>query len=266
MGGEENVSQPPHHLESVHIESPALGREVEATVLVPAREAPAQGFPVLYLLHGAFSHHREWAEEVPLAALCAAYPMLLVTPEAGNSLYLNGDDGQRFADLTLWDVPAWVESRYPVRRDRGGRALAGLSMGGFGALNLGLSHPERYAALGSLSGAFGMTWWNLGRGPPFLAALGPEGSFVRAHFNPWRVLERAVAAPPTDWPRIGLWVGRGDDPDVVEANRNYHASLERFGIPHGYRESEGGHDWDYWRNVTPELLAFAAAGLGISPG
>jgi S-formylglutathione hydrolase FrmB len=265
MGGEENVSPAPHRLESATIESAALGRAVEATVLVPDREPPAGGFPVLYLLHGAFSHHREWAQQVPLAALCAAFPMLVVTPEAANSLYLDGDDGQRYADFTLWDVPALVEARYPVRRDRGGRALAGLSMGGFGALNLGLSHPERYAVLGSLSGAFGMTWWNLGKRPPFLAALGPEGSFVRAHFNPWRVLERAVAAAPAAWPRIGLWVGRGDDPDVVEANRSYHASLERFGVAHGYGESGGGHDWDYWRTVTPDLLAFVADALGIAP-
>jgi S-formylglutathione hydrolase FrmB len=253
-----------HRTEVVRLPSPALGRALEATVLVPATPPPANGYPVLYLLHGGASNHREWSQKVPLAALCGGLPMVVVTPEAESSLYLNGADGQRFADCLLWDVPAFIESRYPARTDRAGRALSGLSMGGFGAMNLGLAQPDRYEALGSLSGAFGMTWWNLGKRPPYLAALGPEGSFVREHFNPWRVLERAVAATPvTSLPQLGLWVGTEDDPDVVEANRHYHLSLERFGVPHRYRESNGGHDWDYWRAVTPSLLAFVAQALGL---
>lgn len=267
MRVETNVSERPHRLEIDLLQSTALGRALPVTILTPATPPPAGGFPVLYLLHGGFSDHREWSQRVPLAELLAPYPMVVVTPEAESSLYLNGADGQRFADYTLWDVPAFIERRCPVRTDGGGRAVAGLSMGGLGAMSLGLAHPERFAALGALSGAFGMTWWNLGKRPPFLAALGPEGSFTREHFNPWRVLERAAEAPaPRGHPKIGLWVGSEDDPDVVEANRHFHLSLERFGFAHRYVESPGGHDWAYWRDTTPALLAFVAEALGLPVG
>jgi putative tributyrin esterase len=257
----------PHVRHTLWFDAQALGQRMPVTVLLPDRPAPEGGFPIVYLLHGGFSHHAEWADELPLSEWAARWDLAIVTPEAGSSMYVNGDDGRRFADYILEDVPGWAEGTLPVRRDRAGRALAGLSMGGFGSLNLGLSHAHRYAALGSLSGAFGMTWWNLGKraGSPFLPALGPEGSAVRERNNPWRVLESVAANRPEELPRIGLWVGTEDDPDVVSANRAYHQSLESFGFPHRYRESPGGHDWAYWKSVTPELLGFIADALGLSP-
>ena len=255
-----------HHREIREFDAQALGQRMPVTVLLPDRAPPPAGFPVLYLLHGGFSGHAEWSEKLPLAEWAARWELAIVMPEGESSMYLNGHDGRRFADYVLEDVPGWAEHALPLRRDPAGRALAGLSMGGFGAMNLGLSHADRYAALGSLSGAFGMTWWNLGKheGSPFLPAFGPEGSEVRERANPWRVLERVAARRPARLPRIALWVGLEDDPDVVSANRAYHQSLESFGFPHRYRESPGGHDWSYWASVTPELLAFVADALGLA--
>jgi S-formylglutathione hydrolase FrmB len=180
---------------------------------------------------------------------------------------VNGHDGRRFADAMLDDVPAWAERQLGVRGDRDGRALAGLSMGGFGAMNLGLSQVDRFAALASLSGAFGMTWWDLGlrQGSPFLPALGPKGSRVRERYHPWRVLEAALHARRSQWPRVGLWVGEEDDPELVSANRAYHLQLEALRVAHRYVESPGGHDWAYWASVTPELLRFVASALGLEP-
>jgi S-formylglutathione hydrolase FrmB len=236
------------------------------TLFLPERYArePERRFPVLYLLHGGASHHQEWPDQVPLAQLLAPYPVVAVLPEAHHSLYMNGHDGQRYEDYVVWDVPHFIEHELRVGTARSARAMAGLSMGGFGSFNLGLKHPERYAAIGSMSGAFGMTWWNLGKRPgsPYLPALGPLESAERHAYNPWRVLEGALAKHRVvELPAMWLDVGTSDDPDVVEANRNYHLSLKTAEIPHGYGERPGGHDWDYWRASTPDLLGFMAQAL-----
>ena len=143
--------------------------------------------------------------------------------------------------------------------------MAGLSMGGFGSVNLGLSHLAQYhGSSGQMSGALGMTWWNLGRAwdSPYRPALGPEGSGEREHYNPWRVLERTLATHPVEaFPRMALLVGTEDDPDVVDANRAFHASLNAAQIPHEYSEQPGGHDWDYWRRATPRLVEFCVKAL-----
>lgn len=220
---------------------------------------PEQRFPAVYLLHGGASHHAEWAQSMPLAQMLAPYPMVVFMPEGEHGLYMNGHNGQRYEDYLVEDVPRFVESELRVMNDRAHRAIGGLSMGGFGSFNLGLKYPGRYAALASMSGAFGMTWWNLGKRPgsPYLPVLGPVGSVERQRYDPWRIMDRAMEKhSPSDLPAMQLDVGTEDDPDVVEANRNYHLSLQSAGIAHEYRERPGGHNWDYWRQTTPDLLAF----------
>ena len=235
-------------------------------IYLPAgyRQSASRRYPALYLLHGGESGFREWGDRMALEELLAPFELMVFMPEAGNGMYVNGHDGQRYEDYVVWDVPSFAESHFPLIPERPGRALGGLSMGGFGSFNLGLKHPERYAALASLSGAFGMTWWNLGKreGSPYLQALGPEGSSQRHDYNSWRVLEAAKAAGHA-LPAIHLAVGTEDDPDVVTANRNLHLSLLTLGVSHNYAEQRGRHDWHFWSSTTPELLAFVGNAFDV---
>ena len=258
----------PHDVKHGRFYSPSLGREMGLTVLVPAGYAPlaSHRYPVLYLLPGGSSSHREWSDRMPLAQMLAPHPMLVVMPEGENSLYVNGHSGECFEDYVIEDLPRFIESEFRVEKRRGARALAGLSMGGFAAFNLGLTHLDRYAVLASLSAAFGMTWWNMGKREdlPFHRALGPVGSETRAAYDPWRILERTIAQNrPSDLPAMRIAVGTEDDPEVVLANQNYHRSLLGGSVAHLYKESPGGHDWGYWTRETPELLAFVAEQLSL---
>jgi S-formylglutathione hydrolase len=247
--------------------SDALGRVMPFTAFLPPDYEAAQErrFPVLYLLHGGASRHDEWPGQMPLDQLLSQYPMIVFMPEGEHGLYLNGHNGQRYEDYVVADLPRFVESSFRALPESSARAMGGLSMGGFGSLNLGLKHPGRYAALASMSGALGMTWWNLGKreGSPYLPVLGPVGSPQRQAYDPWRILDGALAEKELPLPALWLDVGAQDDPDVVEANRNYHRSLDAAGVAHSYHERPGGHDWEYWRRATPDLLAFVAARLRI---
>lgn len=253
-----------HAVETLQVASRALHRTLPCTLLLPQGRPPQA---VLYLLHGGYSHHGEWAERVDLAGQAAAWPLAIALPEGGFSLWVHGHDGQDYEAYTAFDVPEAVEGRLGLRLPRAGRAVAGLSMGGFGALHLGLTHPERYAALASLSGAFGMTWWNIGRfdGSPFLPALGPIGSGTRAWVEPTATLGRALArGGPQSLPAIQLATGTEDDPEVTEAHRALHRTLLAAKVAHTALERPGGHDWDFWNRETPALLAFIAEALQLS--
>jgi putative tributyrin esterase len=250
-------------LATLSISSRALHRTLPCTLVLPRGRPPEA---VLYLLHGGFSHHAEWAERMDLQQMAAAWPLAIALPEGGFSLWVHGEDGEDYQRYAALDVPLAVEAHLGLRLSRQRRAVAGLSMGGFGAFQLGLSYPERYGAVASLSGAFGMTWWNIGRAPgsPFLPALGPEGSQTRARVDPWRTLERAVAAVgAAALPPLWLVTGTLDDEEVTLAHRNLHAALEAAGVKHVAMETPGGHDWDFWAKETPALLAFIAEALHL---
>lgn len=254
-----------HAIETIAVASPTLGHTLPCALVVPRGRAPEA---VLYLLHGGYSHHAEWLEQVDLARLVSPWPLAVALPEGESSLWIHGHDGRNWERYAALDVPHAVEHHLGVSVERERRAVAGVSMGGLGALHLGLTYPERYATVASLSGAFGMTWWNIGRfkGSPFLPALGPMGSGTRAWADPWRTLERAVArVGPDALPALWFVTGTEDDPEVTEAHRALDAALDAAGVPHAYAERTGRHDWEFWRRETSGLIAFIAQACGMSP-
>nr|WP_035485409.1 alpha/beta hydrolase family protein [Geminicoccus roseus] len=148
--------------------STALGEQIPAIIYTPDGQPPEEGWPVLYLLHGHDGSERSWADLGDIQATLdqltstgSIEPALVVMPGGGNSWYVDSADVAGpgdFATAIAHDLRLAVEAAYPVRSDRGGRAIAGLSMGGYGALRLALEHPEQYVAAASLSGAI---WQNI---------------------------------------------------------------------------------------------------------
>jgi len=254
-----------HTVETLAVASRTLDAVLPCTLLLPAARPPEA---VLYLLHGGYSHHAEWAQRMDLAGMLSRWPLAVALPEGGFSLWIRGDDARDFARYAALEVPEAVEARLGLHLERGQRAVAGLSMGGFGAFHLGLSYPERFGALASLSGAYGMTWWNIGRseGSPFLPALGPPGSETRAFVEPAHTLERALARVGAQGlPPLWLATGTEDDPEVTQAHRALQGALKASGVTHTSEERPGGHDWAFWSRETPDLLAFVAAALHLRP-
>lgn len=258
----------PHTIHTRAFHSAALGRTMPYTLLLPAgygADAAAR-YPVLYLLHGANSNHTEWAAKTRLAIHAAPYPLVIVCPEGENSCYINGADGRRWEDYLIADLPTHVETTYRVRTERGARAIAGLSMGGFGAFDLGLRHPARYGAVASHSGAFGIPRWYTEEATEQRAVLGPPGSAVRREYDPQRVAAQAVrVCGLAVLPALALDCGTEDWADLLASNRALHDTLIRRAISHTYRERSGGHDWAYWDREIPFTLRFVATAMGIAP-
>ena len=247
-------------IEALMFASRVLGRRCNVLMHLPARWG--RGARILYLLHGMYGSEVDWVykgaigqtvDRLRLAGRIG--PMIVAMPNDGlagdGTFYVNWQDGTgRFEDYMVMEVVREVERGLGVVVNRSRRAIAGLSMGGFGALALALRHPGLFCAAGSLSGAFDA----LHR--PGLSALGRRmfgrigGDFWRQHDPAWLVANRRASR------RVALHINCGRADGLIEANHRLHQRLEALGLEHEYREFPGGHDWGYWRRRVVPVLEF----------
>src|SRR5215470_6112654 len=134
--------------------SASLGRNMHYRVLLPADYENAGGLPVLYLLHGLDGDYTDWDTITRLEKYAKNLPIIIAMPDADDSWYTNSATvpADKFEDYIAKDFVSEVDSRFRTIRDRRGRAIAGLSMGGYGSLKFSLK-SQLFAFAGSLSGA-----------------------------------------------------------------------------------------------------------------
>ena len=234
--------------------SESLGEERAVNVLLPVDyETSTRRYPVLYLLHGFGDDQTTWSMRTNLSGYAARYPFIIVMPDGSKSFYLNSaaDPKARFEDFIMKDLIGYVDSHYRTIPLRRGRALAGLSMGGFGAAYLGLKHYGRFTALASFSGAIGLVH----NAPPSMtdAALrkraaeiqplfGEFGTPTRAERDPFVALEKV---PPAEMPAI--YISCGGQDTLLSQNRAFVELMAQKKIAYEYREvSPRIHSWDFW--------------------
>lgn len=257
-GGPPAVTATTPARESFH--SAALNRTMRYHVVVPAAAADSR-VPVLYLLHGHGGEEGDWFVYSRAAALANQYNVAVVTPDGANSWYVNGGSG-RWGDYIADDLVQEVERRWPVKSTREGRAIAGLSMGGYGAMNLALRRPEVFALAASMSGALDITReHNVFEGgrrvdQELRAAFGPPGSGIRHDNDIYRLASEAI---PAQVPYLHLDCGR-DDP-WLGVNKEFVQVLSTRGITHRFEELPGDHDWQYWNRQIEVVLSLAARQL-----
>ena len=147
-------------LKTVEFTSPAVGRTMKYNIVLPKDyDTSAKRYPVLYLLHGLTQNYTAWGLQNGTPFYAGLYSdLIVVMPDGGNSWYVNwatSEAGQKNAweDHIIRDVIGHVDWNYRTIARREGRAIAGLSMGGYGALTLGLRHPDLFVSIGSTSGA-----------------------------------------------------------------------------------------------------------------
>lgn len=250
--------QPEGRLRDESFHSAALGRTMKYRVLVPQAYATSQRrYPVLYLLHGLTGDYMDWTTRTNVAEYTRTLPLIVVMPDGENGWYTNAADSSgNFETYITTDLQADVVRKYRTVNSRYGRAIAGLSMGGFGALKLAMKRPAMFAVAGSFSGAFGAV--RDGELDRFIGAA--EGDRLRRIFGPADsplrrdsdVASLAEALKPASAPYIYVDCGTSDT--LIGSNRDVVASLTKSGVPYEYHEIAGGHAWDYWDRRVREFL------------
>ena len=193
-------------------------------------------------------------------------------PNAERSWYCDAQAlaNQNFETLITRDIMNFVDSNFQTIASREGRVVAGLSMGGYGALKLALKHPDLFCAAVSHSGAVEFashpfeqaiekTGWDWLR--EFIPIFGenPRGS----DNDVFALAERLAAKTNNSSTRLALRLDCGTDDFLIEYNRRFHAHLQKLGVTHEYQEHAGDHNWEYWDLHIQETIAFFARELKL---
>jgi enterochelin esterase-like enzyme len=247
-------------LRQVTVKSGALGQRVDVTVFASEGVEGASEVPVVILLHGVYGSHWAWALKggahhtaQRLVRSGAIPPMVLAMPSDG----LWGDGSgylpHRTQDFERWiveEVPEVVRHAVASVGTSSPLCIAGLSMGGMGALRLAGKYPGRFVAASGHSSAT--------RFEQLREAVEERLASFTALEEDYSVLD-ALLRGRDRLPPIRFDCGREDW--LLEANRELHRALEEAGVVHTYEEFEGGHDWGYWERHLEDSLRFFGAVL-----
>jgi putative tributyrin esterase len=206
----------PRTIRTMRLTSAALNSvRTYGLLLPPDYDRSDRRYPVLYLLHGFGQQHATWGRRTLLDRTTAA---IVVMPDMDRTRYVVGGgriDPQVEVFITQ-ELVSEIDARYRTLASRDGRAIAGLSIGGFGAMLLGLRHADQYSAIGAFSAPLD------GFGDP-VAALGAT----------------TVGSPR-------LYIGCGVADALLPSSRRFASLLEGAHIPRRYEEGPGAHNWEAW--------------------
>jgi len=255
--------------------SNALKRTVPVTVILPVDNTAFSGkgseFPTLYLLHGLLGSHTDWVDNTRIRKWAEERGLAVVMPSGDNSFYIdqllpNQDYGE-FIGRELVEI---TRRAFPLSRDRESTFLAGLSMGGFGAIRNGLKYADTFGCIAALSSAvhiFEMAPDAPGR-TLFREDLvfGDLEEARKSDKNP-RIALRNAKNAGLEIPRIYMSCGLQDG--LLESNRSLRDCFLENGVSLTYRESDGKHDWYFWdREIRSVLdwLPISGPNAGLSIG
>lgn len=220
--------------------SEALGKWSRYNAILP--DTGKGPYPVLMQLHGLSDDCDSWIERSNLLRYVGELPMIVVLPDGGTSGYLNWKTSDRlnkhrYEDLLMTDIPEHVNHHFQA--DNRPWAIGGLSMGGYGALRLGLKYPERFCSVWGHSSAILID-----------ESLDADLIDNLDDANPYRHADQC--AERTDLPVFSFDCGVDDQ--LIDYNRTFHRHLEKLGIQHHYAEHPGDHTWDYWEEHVQTAL------------
>lgn len=265
-------------LEDLSFPSAILKKDKKFTIyLPPDYETSKKSYPVLYLLHGKGDDSTAWVRKGNLQATMDACivsgltePMIVVTPDAEVTFYMNQKEGNYpYEDFFFQELIPYIEKNYRCLADKKHRAVAGLSMGGFGSLLYSLHHPDMFQSCYAMSASV-RTDEEIRKMPfkdfqdRYQAVLGDmkDGDErITDFWNKNSILHLVKNLPEDQKKAVRFFIDCGDDDFLTTGNSALHILLCETGVPHEYRVKNGAHTWDYWRAALPEALNFITQGM-----
>lgn len=282
MGGAPRATagQATGRAECVSLPSKILDRTVPYCVLLPPSydAEKTRRYPVLYLLHGLGDNEQMLVHSGGMNLVQDLWEQhqlgefLIVTPAGGTSFYINSHDGKRrYEDFFLQEFMPGVEKRYRALSGRGSRGIAGISMGGYGALHIAFRHPQLFAAVGAHSAALIEKLPNISaQNSQQMSRLRVLGDAFGSPFDAafWNQNDPATIARTANLVGLKIYFDCGSEDDYgfdsgAEALDKLLASRH---ILHEFHLYPGGHNWIYFAEHLPALLEFEFHILGLTGG
>ena len=249
--------------------SECLMRTVPVNVILPVDKLTFPGMPkreekpykTLYLLHGIFGNYTDWVSGTKIQRWAEEKDLAVVMPSGDNMFYVDQEDSHNFyGEFIGKELVDMTRKMFPLSRKREDTYIAGLSMGGYGALRNGLKYSETFGCIASLSGA--MVVDHIAERTDDVPFFIDSRSFARSIFGDLDKAEESDKNPKwlvkklkeegKNIPRIYLTCGLQDS--LLEANREMREFLKEQGADVTYVEGEGAHEWDFWNRSIKDVL------------
>ena len=259
----------PSNVEERRLSSKLMGREMPYRVILPIKYADTKDarYPVIYLLHGVTGHYNNWTELTKLVNYASALSSIVVTPEGENGWYTDHSSkpNEKWESYIVNELIPEIDKNFRTTGSREKRAIAGLSMGGYGSLKFGLKYPGKFILVGSFSGALGAASYSEKAIPGAIGRtidgiFGPIGSDTRKSNDIFEIVRNLTPEKTKSLPFIYLDCGTEDF--LFQNNREFVSLLIEKKIPHEYRQLPGAHNWQYWDKQVQEFLRLADRTFG----
>jgi S-formylglutathione hydrolase FrmB len=243
--------------------SKALGFKTRLSAYLPQPDSysknwavttPPGKFPVMYLLHGYTMDEEEWVQLSTLGRYIENYPLVVVMPSVQRSVYADIGETHRYWTYLTEELPALVRTFFPVSDRREDTYVAGLSIGGYGALKLGLTFPERYSAAASISGVLNFAqeaqtqdWWVHDRRFNF----GDQDKLTDGPHDLFYLARRMAASPGA---KTRLYACSGSEDFVYPGNQEFKQLAEGLGLDFTFEVGPGDHSWDNFDPMFAHIL------------
>ena len=247
-------------VDTVQVYSGAMDQTIPNLVITPKDYTEQNDeLPVIYLLHGAGGYFSNWFFRVPeIEQYATDYNIIIVCPDGDKtSWYIDSpiDSTSQYESYITRELVPAIDQKYRTIKQKNGRAITGLSMGGHGAFYLAFRHQDIWGAAGSISGGLdisrfypegGESRWNL------IEALGDQNEFPEY----WKKNSVINMLDLINEDSLKLIFDCGIDDFFFDANLELHEKLVERKIPHDFIERPGGHNWNYFSNSLEYHLLF----------
>jgi putative tributyrin esterase len=248
----------------IRVDFAAETLELDTSMTVVLPQDGDQPPPVLYLLHGLTDDHTAWTRWTSIERYAAAKGIAVVMPQVHRSFYANQTYGMKFWDFLDGELPRTVERFFRISTRREDTYVAGLSMGGYGAVKWALRRPDRFAAAASLSGALDLAYIQEFDLRPHIRTLVAQvfaGRKVGGSNED--LLHLIKIAEPAVLPRLMLRCGTEDA--LVKQNERFIAACRVKGVELDAAFGPGEHDWAYWDEQIQTVLDWMIPEKAINP-
>lgn len=230
--------------------STSLQMETEVNVILPQKEVAgvtSENCKCLYLLHGLSDNQSMWTRRSSIERYADEYGICVIMPSGGRSFYFNQANGENYYDFVANELPQRIEEIFKVSTKREDKYIAGLSMGGYGALKIALKETDKFCAAAGLSSVADIKT-ELFKGH-LSGILNGKTNVIEDDdlYNLVKKKENDVNKPS-----LFMWCGTEDF--LYEDNVKFKEYMKNFNYDFTYRESEGNHSWEYWDTQIVEVI------------
>jgi enterochelin esterase-like enzyme len=251
--------------------SAILDRDVHYTIyLPPDYETSSRWYPVLFLLHGYTDDHTGWLHYGEMNRIADELineskitPVIIVVADAKKTWYINNyTNTERFEDMYITEFIPHIEKTYRARGNKLGRAIGGLSMGGYGSLLYSLKYSDMFSVCVAMSAAVftddevkdRLNNENALYGFKNLFGGTPENLSEHWHNN--SIIDIVKKLPGNKKKSVKFYIDCGDDDFLYRGNSTLHTVMRDLNVEHEYRVRDGAHNWTYWRQCLYDGLIY----------